>query len=110
MARLIDGRHTRVQPERRPERGDRGDERVLRRPATDGVEIGRVQLGQTEPARVGARERPRVARLDGRSGDRLNARIALAPAASGVHGVPGNQIHDADHSQSGSPTAVFPVR
>ena len=79
VAGAIDGRHARVEPERRAKRRQRGGERVLRYAAQDRVEIGRVQLGEAEAARVRARERQGVAGLNGRSGDRA-ARAGSARA------------------------------
>lgn len=101
MARLIDGRDAGIQPERCAARGDCGDEHVLRLAAENRIEVGHVQLGEAELVHIPPRERQRVTRFDGRATYDPHRSVALAFSGTGVHGAPGAQVHDADHSHGG---------
>ena len=101
MACLFDGRDAGIQPERCATRGEGGDERVLRLAAEDRIEVGHVQLGKAELVHIPPRERQRVAWFDGRAPHRLHRPVALASPGTGVHGAPGAEVHDADHSHGG---------
>ena len=76
------------------------DERVLRthRPmmASRSAAYSSVMPSRLQ---VGARERQRVAGVDGTTGERsLHRRVALAPSRTRVHGATVEQIEDTDHS------------
>ena len=98
MARALGRRHASVEPQGRAECRHRGDERVLRRPTQDRLEVRGVQLGHAEAIHVRPRKRQRIAGFDGQAGDGANRLVAVAPPGARVHGTPGEQVHDADYA------------
>ena len=98
VARALGGRHAGVEPQGRAECRHRGDERVLRSPTQDRLEVRGVQLGHAKAIHVRPRKRQRIAGFDGQAGDGPHRLVAVAASGTRVHGASGEQVHDADYA------------
>ena len=98
VARALGGRHAGVEPQGRAECRHRGEERVLRSPAQDRLEVRGVQLGHAKAIHVRPRNRQRIAGFNGEAGDGPHRLVAVAASGTRVHGTSGEQVHDADYA------------
>ena len=101
-AGAIDRRHAGVHPQRRSERGERGDDSVLRRARQDGVEVRDVELPKAEPDDIRSGQRERVAPIDPRPSDHVDRRVLTAHSPTRMHRQAAAQIHHPDYTHRGS--------